>query len=184
MFGAGDEKFAKTIKMRDKDEGARTKATYFTRLPKIKALLDKLEAEFKESKQNLADIFGQTSAIAKGGFVHVAGAYLWVKSPHKLLNYLLMGTEACIQNEAVNIACRRMVEQGLMTLNGRKPAIGARLLCAYHDEQSYECPVEMTVAVKEVTDWMYKKASENLGLREETLVTGAAKVGKNWLQVH
>ncbi|MCP6156698.1 hypothetical protein NL403_26500, partial [Klebsiella pneumoniae] len=86
----------------------------------------------------LAEVFGQTSAIAKGGFVHVAGAHLWVKSPHKLLNYLLMGTEAQIQNEAVNLACRRMVEEGLMVQNGRKPAIGARLLCAYHDEQSYE----------------------------------------------
>lgn len=184
LFGAGDEKFAKTIKMRDKDEGARTKQTYFVRLPKIKLLLDRLESEFKESKQNLADIFGNSSAIAKGGFVHVAGAWLWVKSQHKLLNYLLMGTEAQIQNEAVNIACRRMVEEGLMKLEGRKPAIGARLLCAYHDEQSYECPVEMTTKVKEVTDWMYGQASRNLGLLPETLVTGAAKIGENWLAVH
>lgn len=184
LFGAGDEKFAKTIKMRDKDEGARTKQTYFTRLPKIKALLDRLEAEFKETKQNLADVFGQTSSIAKGGFVQVAGAWLWVKSPHKLLNYLLMGTEAQIQNEAVNLACRRMVEEGLMTLNGRKPCIGARLVCAYHDEQSYECPHDMVTRVKEITDWMYGQASENLKLRKETLVTGAAKVGQNWLQVH
>lgn len=184
LFGAGDEKFAKTIKMRDKDEGAKTKQTYFVRLPKIKMLLDRLEDEFKESKKNLSDIFGQSSAIAKGGFVHVAGAWLWVKSPHKLLNYLLMGTEAQIQNEAVNIACRRMVEKGLMKIDGRKPAEGARLLCAYHDEQSYECPVEMTADVKEVTDWMYGQASENLGLLPETLVTGAAKIGDNWLAVH
>lgn len=184
LFGAGDEKFAKTIKMRDKDEGARTKQTYFVRLPKIKALLDRLEREFKESKENLADVFGQSSAIAKGGFVHVAGAHLWVKSPHKLLNYLLMGTEAQIQNEAVNLACRRMVEEGLMKIEGRAPAIGARLLCAYHDEQSFECPDDMIVKVKEITDWMYGQASENLGMLPQTLVTGAAKVGQNWLQVH
>ena len=129
-------------------------------------------------------MFGQSHAISKGGFVHVAGAYLWVKSPHKLLNYLLMGTEAQIQNEAVNIACRRMVEEGLMELNGREVAKGARLLCAYHDEQSYECPIEMTTKVKEVTDWMYGQASANLRLQKETLVTGAAKVGSNWLAVH
>lgn len=184
LFGAGDEKFAKTIKMRDKDEGAKTKQTYFIRLPRIKMLLDRLESEFKETKQNLVEIFGQTSAIAKGGFVHVAGAWLWVKSPHKLLNYLLMGTEAQIQNEAVNIACRRMVEEGLMKIDGRKPAEGARLVCAYHDEQSYECPIDMTTKVKEVTDWMYGQASENLGLLPETLVTGAAKIGDNWLAVH
>lgn len=170
--------------MRDKDEGARVKQTYFVRLPRIKMLLDRLESDFKESKENLAAVFGNQSAIAKGGFVHVAGAWLWVKSPHKLLNYLLMGSEAQIQNEAVNIACRRMVEEGLMKLEGRKPATGARLLCAYHDEQSYECPVEMTAQVKEVTDWMYKRASENLGLLPDTLVTGAAKIGSNWLSVH
>ncbi|AZV02151.1 DNA polymerase [Pectobacterium phage Arno162] len=184
LFGGGDERFAKTIKMRDKDEGARVKQVYFTRLPKIKALLDNLEDDFKVSKKALAEVFGQTSAIAKGGFVHVAGAHLWVKSPHKLLNYLLMGTEAQIQNEAVNLACRRMVEEGLMVQNGRKPAIGARLLCAYHDEQSYECPDEMTTKVKAITDWMYGQASENLKLLPNTLVTGAAKIGKNWLEVH
>lgn len=184
LFGAGDEKFAKTIKMRDKDEGARTKQTYFVRLPKIKELLDKLEGEFKESKGMLKEVFGQSHAISKGGFVHVAGAHLWVKSPHKLLNYLLMGTEAQIQNEAVNLACRKMFEQGLMIPDGRNPAIGARLLCAYHDEQSFECPVEMTGQVKGITDWMYGQASENLGLLPDTLVTGAAKVGKNWLEVH
>ena len=95
-----------------------------------------------------------------------------------------MGTEAQIQNEAVNLACRKMVEEGLMKIDGRKPAEGARLVCAYHDEQSYECSDELIPRVKEVTDWMYGQASKNLGLFEETLVTGSAKVGANWLEVH
>lgn len=170
--------------MRDKDEGARVKQTYFVRLPKIKMLLDRLESEFKESKQNLADIFGNQSAIAKGGFVHVAGAHLWVKSPHKLLNYLLMGSEAQIQNEAINIACRELHEKGLMRLSGRKPSDGVRWLCSYHDEVSLECPANDVVEVKEIIDRMYGQASKNVGLLPETLVTGTAKVGNSWLSVH
>ncbi|XAO54261.1 DNA polymerase [Yersinia phage vB_YenM_P778] len=184
LFGAGDEKFAKTIKMKDKDEGARTKQTYFVRLPKIKALLDSLEADFKASKKALEEVFGVTHPISKGGFVHVAGAHLWVKSPHKLLNYLLMGTEAQIQNEAVNLCCQRLLKEGFTKLSGRNPATGTRLLCAYHDEQSYEVPLADVVEVKKITDWMYGQASVNLGLKQETYVVGAAKVGLNWLAVH
>ena len=184
LFGSGDERFSKTIKAATVQEGALTKQTYFIRLPKIKALMEDLEEDFKASKKALEAEFGKNAAIAKGGFVHVAGAHLWVKSPHKLLNYLLMGTEAQIQNEAINLACRAMIEKGLMRLNGRKPAIGARLLCAYHDETSWECPEEDAVKVKEVTDWYYGQASKNLGLKRETLVTGSAQVGKSWLEVH
>lgn len=184
MFGAGDEKFAKTIKAATTQEGALTKQTYFVRLPKIKKLLDNLEADFKATKKALEEVFGKTSAIAKGGFVQVAGAWLWCKSPHKLLNYLLMGSEAQVQNEAINLACRRAYDEGLMKLNGRKPAIGGRLLLAYHDENSWECPENMTQEVKAITDWMYGQASKNLKLRKETLVTGTGKVGKSWLDVH
>lgn len=184
LFGSGDERFSKTIKASSVQEGAMVKQTYFQRLPKIRALLDDLEEDFKASKKVLTEVFGKSSAIAKGGFVRVAGAYLWCKSPHKLLNYLLMGTEAQIQNEAINLACRRMIDEGLMKLNGRKPAIGARLLCAYHDETSWECPVEDVPKVKDVCDWYYGQASKNLKLKRETLVTGSAQVGKSWLEVH
>jgi DNA polymerase I-like protein with 3'-5' exonuclease and polymerase domains len=184
LFGAGDEKFAKTIKASTTEEGALTKQTYFVRLPKIKKLIDDLEADFKATKKALEEVFGKTAAISKGGFVKVAGAWLWCKSPHKLLNYLLMGSESQVQNEAINLACRRTCEEGLTKLNGRKPAIGARLLLAYHDENSWECPEDMTQDVKAVIDWMYGQASRNLGLKEETLVTGTGKVGKNWLEVH
>lgn len=184
LFGAGDEKFAKTIKAATTQEGALTKQTYFIRLPKIKKLLDDLEADYKATKKALEEVFGKTAAISKGGFVKVAGAWLWCKSPHKLLNYLLMGSESQIQNEAINLACRRACEEGLTKLNGRKPAIGARLLLAYHDENSWECPESMTQEVKAITDWMYGQASKNLGLKSETLVTGTGKVGKSWLEVH
>lgn len=184
LFGGGDEKFAKTIKVKTTEEGARIKQTYFTRLPKIKALLDRLEDEFKATKKALGQVFGKTHPICKGGFITVAGAYLWCNSPHKILNYLLMGSEAQVQNEAVNWACRQMLDKGLMKLNGRKPAIGARLLCAYHDENSWEVPNEMVHDAKAVIDEMYGTASKALGLLPETLVTGTGKVGKNWLDVH
>lgn len=184
LFGGGDEKFAKTIKVGSTEEGAKIKQTYFVRLPKIKALLDRLEMEFKATKKALGQVFGKSHPITRGGYIQVAGAYLWCNSPHKILNYLLMGSEAQVQNEAVNWACRQMMEQGLMKLNGLKPAIGARLLCAYHDENSWEVPDENVHAAKAIIDEMYHHASVELGLNSDTLVTGTGKVGRNWLDVH
>ena len=184
MFGAGDAKFAATIKMKSTEEGAMVKQTYFTKLPKIKCLLDRLEEDFKMYKKALEEEFGKSHPIAKGGFVHVAGAYVWVKSPHKLLNYLLMGSEAQIQNEGVNLLCRRLLDEGLMKLNGRSPCTGARLLACIHDEASMESPNAIITEVKEAMSWHYGTASKNLGLKPETLVTGEAKAGESWLSVH
>ena len=146
--------------------------------------MDRLEADFKATKKALEEVFGKTAAIAKGGFVKVAGAWLWCKSPHKLLNYLLMGSESQVQNEGINLANRELTSRGLTILNGRKPAIGARWVCSYHDEVSLEVPTPNVPDVKEIIDRMYGQASNNLGLREETLVTGTGKVGKSWLSVH
>lgn len=160
------------------------KQTYFTKLPKIKRLLDRLEEDFKMYKKALEEEFGKSHPISKGGFVHVAGAYVWVKSPHKLLNYLLMGSEAQIQNEGVNLMCRKFLEKGLMKLNGRKPCIGARLLACIHDEVSVEAPNNIVQEVKEVMCWHYGQGSKNIGLKKETLVTGEAKSGKSWYEVH
>ncbi|QHR75779.1 putative DNA polymerase [Escherichia phage tootiki] len=184
MFGAGDEKFAKTIKASSTEEGALTKQTYFVRLPKIKKLLDRLEEDFKATKKALEEVFGKTSAIAKGGYIKVAGAWLWCKSPHKLLNYTLMGSEAQVQNEGINLANRELTERKLTVLNGRKPAIGARWVCSYHDEVSLEVPTKDVPDVKEIIDRMYGQASKNLGLKSKTLVTGTGKVGKTWYAVH
>lgn len=173
LFGAGDEKFARTVKKRTAAEGKEVKETYFRRLPKLKALLDRLEKEWKEHKWK------------RGGYIKVAGAWLYCNSSHKLLNYLLMGSEAQVQNEAVNLANRKLIETGWTKLNGLKPAIGVRWVCSYHDEATVECPEDIAMDVKlTVNDWKYGQASKNLGLHEDTLVTGAAKIGKNWLDVH
>lgn len=173
LFGAGDEKFARTAKKRTAAEGKAIKETYFKRLPKLKALLDRLEKEWKDHKWK------------RGGYIRVAGAWLFCKSSHKLLNYLLMGSEAQVQNEAVNLANRKLVEHGWTKLNGLKPAIGVRWVCSYHDEHTVECPEDIAMEVKtNVNDWCYGQASKNLGLNPDTLVTGTAKVGLNWLEVH
>lgn len=173
LFGAGDEKFARTAKKRTAAEGKAIKETYFKRLPKLRALLDRLEQQWRKHKWK------------RGGYIRVAGAWLFCKSSHKLLNYLLMGSEASVQNEAVNLANRKLVENGWTKLNGLKPAVGVRWVCSYHDEATVECPEDIAMDVKrEVCDWKYGQASKNLGLHPDTLVTGTAKVGYNWLDVH
>lgn len=173
LFGAGDEKFANTIKAKGgAREGKMIKETYFRNMPKLKALIDSLEACWEAHQAH------------GGGYVQVGDKWLWVKSKHKLLNYLLMGVEADIENEAVHIANKRFVDEGYQILNPCAPSTGVKWLCSYHDEFTIECPTEQVKEVQKIVDWTYGQASRNLGIREETLVTGTSVCGQSWLDVH
>lgn len=90
LFGSGDERFAQTLKLKTAAQGKAIKEEYVKSLPAIGVLLDSLKKQFKENK------------YGSGGFIQVAGGtWVWCNSEHKLLNYLLMGSEAQVQQEAV-----------------------------------------------------------------------------------
>jgi len=90
LFGAGDAKFANTVGYKTAAQGKAVKENYYQRLPKVKALIDRLENQWKQN------------SFRKGGYIEVAGdTWVWCPSSHKLLNYLLMGSEAALQNEAI-----------------------------------------------------------------------------------
>lgn len=54
-------------------------------------------------------------SYGRGGFIEVAGgAWLYCDSEHKLLNYLLMGSEAQLQQEAVCWLNHHMRKEGIV----------------------------------------------------------------------
>lgn len=106
LFGAGDAKFANTVGYKTAKQGKAVKDNYYQRLPKVKALIDRLESQWKRN------------SFRKGGYIEVAGdTWVWCPSTHKLLNYLLMGSEAALQNEAI---CWANVEMKKRNLHGHQ----------------------------------------------------------------
>jgi len=158
--GAGNPKFANTLGI-DENKGSQVKKRYFKKLPKLKDLADSLEEQL------------ECNAFRGGGYIRVAGdTWVWCPSPHKALNYLLMGSEAVLQNEAICWANMTMKKRGLK---------GAQL-GSFHDELTFEFAKEHEEQGKELLSEMYGEASRRIGL--DVLVTGTAKSGNNWLDVH
>lgn len=162
LFGAGDVKLANTLKVKGgAGAGKKIKESFKAKLSGAGVLQDRLKRQMKEN------------SFRGGGFIEVAGdTWVWCPSEHKLLNYLLMGSEAVLQNHAlcwVNLEMFRRKLQGNQILN-------------IHDEATFEFPLEQEgQGIQLLTD-MYGVASEKVGL--DVLVTGQAQAGYNWLEIH
>jgi hypothetical protein len=161
LFGAGDQKLATTLKFKTASDGKRIKESFTEKLPAMGRLQERLRKQFKEN------------SYGRGGFIEVAGGtWVYCMSEHKLLNYLLMGSEAQVQQEAV---CWLNFEMNRMKLKGHQ-------ILSIHDELTAEFPLEeKEIGMKLMTD-MYGEASKRLGL--DVLVTGTAQCGYNWLEIH
>lgn len=161
LFGGGDEKLAQTLKLKTAAQGKAIKETFTTKLPAIGELQERLREQFHQNR------------YGKGGFIQVAGGvWVYCQSEHKLLNYLLMGSEATIQNEAVVWVNQEMVRRGLR---------GNQQL-SVHDELTFEFPLEEKEAGLQIMSDMYGEASKRLGM--EVLVTGTAQSGFSYLDIH
>jgi hypothetical protein len=161
LFGGGDLKLATTLKMRTAAEGNRVKETFMDKLPAMAELQERLRKQFRENK------------YGRGGFIEVAGnTHVYCMSDHKLLNYLLMGSEAVLQNEAV---C-------WLNVQTERGGIRGGQILSVHDELTGEYLEEDVPKAVEMMSEMYGAASKRIGL--EVLVTGTAKFGDSWYDVH
>jgi len=162
LFGAGDEKLANTLKVSGgAKQGAKIKDSFRSKLAKAGELQDRLVRQWREN------------SFRKGGYIQVCGdTWVWCPSEHKLLNYLLMGSEAVLQNQAICWVNKEIA---------RRKLHGFQLL-AIHDELTFEFPIDEEQEGISLLSEMYGKASQDVGL--DVLVTGSAMSGKNWLEIH
>jgi len=161
IFGAGNQKFANTLGVGGATKGGQVKKRFFQRLPKLQALSNRLERQM------------QANEFRGGGYIEVAGdTWVWCPSSHKALNYLLMGSEAVLENEAICWVNMKIRQRG----------IEANQVNALHDELTFEFSKTYEDVGKELMSEMYGEASKRIGL--DVLVTGSAMSGKNWLEVH
>jgi len=103
LFGAGDVKLANTLKLKGGAKaGKQAKESFRSKLSKAGELQDRLLSQWKRN------------TFRRGGFIEVAGGtWVWCPSEHKLLNYLLMGSEAVLQNQAICWVNAEMERRGL-----------------------------------------------------------------------
>ena len=161
LFGAGDLKLATTLGFRTAKEGGVVKESFRTKLQAAGDLQDHLVKQWKENKYK------------RGGYIQVAGGtWVWCPSEHKLLNYLLMGSEAVVQNEAICWINIQMKKRGLH---------GQQLL-SIHDELTFEFPIEEKEQGIKLMSQMYSAASKRLGL--EVIIDGQAQAGFSWDAIH
>ncbi len=161
IFGGGDAKLATTLGLKTAKEGAKIKESMFKRLPKLGELQKRLKAQCQENE------------FRGGGYIQVAGGtWVWCPSDHKLLNYLLMGSEAVIQNEAICWANMQI----------RKRELSGKQLAAVHDEITFEFDLAQEDIGLQLLTEMYGQASKKLGM--DVIVTGTAQSGRNWADIH
>jgi len=161
LFGAGDAKFANTVGYSKAEQGKKVKENYYKRLPKVKQLIDRLKKQW------------QDNSFRNGGYIEVAGGtWVWCPTEHKLLNYLLMGSEAALQNEAI---C-------WVNMQVRKKKLQGKQLGSFHDELTFEFPLSEETEGAALMSEMYGTASKKMGL--DILVTGTAQTGNAWSTIH
>lgn len=100
------------------------------------------------------------------------GRWLLTRSQHSLLNTKLQGGGAIIMKYALVIAHKRITEL--------YPE--AKALIRYHDEEQWECPLDIAEEVGKIGVQSITDAAQVLGLNVP--LTGEYKVGNSWAETH
>lgn len=155
LFGAGDEKIGIMING-TKEQGKKTKDTFLNNLPKLKALIERVEHQLKVY-----------------GYIHgLDGREVYPRSPHEALCYLLQSDEAILMKVATIYAHKWIEEAGL----------DARMVAHMHDEMQWEVRDDHAEEVGELLKRSIVKAGQWLKLTVPA--DGDPKVGQDWWSTH
>lgn len=155
LYGAGDEKIGRIVGG-GKKEGRKLKRTFLENTTPLKTLIAKVTKE----------------AETKGYLLGLDGRILWIRKPHAALNTLLQSAGAIVMKQALVTAKKQILEEKL----------DCKFINNIHDEILCEVHPDHAQRVGEII----VKAIENAGLlfSMNCPLTGTAKSGKNWSEVH
>lgn len=152
MYGGGDEKLGLTVGR--PGEGKLVRDTWMKNIP----ALDSVIKMVKKQTKNL-------------GYVTLLdGRHAPVRSPHMALNTQIQGDAAVLHKMAMVLACSKLRDYD------------CDMLLNVHDEQQYECPVEIAEEVGGILVACMEQAGRILGVK--TPITGEYKIGHNWKETH
>ena len=153
-YGAGSQKIGSIINGSSRD-GERLKQKFFKNMPKLSALIKKVQE------------------YAKRGYIRgIDGRRLLVRSPHASLNTLLQGAGA--------ICCKQW--SILLYEEIEKLGLDAHLVNTIHDEQQYECHKKDVDKLCEIADTTMQEVG--VGFNMNIVLNADAKVGTTWAETH
>ena len=155
LFGASDEKLATDLGI-TKAEAAAARAAYYRGLPKLDALLKRLEREWKQY----------------GYIIGLDGRAIWVRAQHMLLVYLLQTLESVvIKNFIINVY-KAAVEAG----------IDFKLVTTMHDECQWLVKDEHVTIFTEICEAAIEKVNRDFDLWCPQAID--INLGTTWAECH
>jgi DNA polymerase I-like protein with 3'-5' exonuclease and polymerase domains len=174
LFGAGDGKTGKIVGG-SAARGKQLKETFFKNLPAIKALLDSLIKQWRETARRKYNPRYNDWEYFDGVIEGLDGRPIKIASEHQILVYLLQSDEAIQMSAAYNRAIAHLKKRF-------KYGVQVCAVCFYHDEFTFECDEDIAEEVRKISEeaiaWagrFYKIACPHVG---------QGKIGQNWFEVH
>jgi len=160
LFGAGVEKFSKTIGV-DRQEGDRILRGFFRAKPAFKRLRDDIR-KILTLRKTLRGLDGRSYPI---------------RQPYRGLNTLLMGAEAVVMKQAVIYAHDICAKKGLVH------GVDYRQVAMVHDEIQYEAKdLQTAQRVGESAKDAIELSGSEFGVT--CPLTGKWRVGNSWAETH
>ena len=175
LFGAGVGKIAKVTK-KSTTEAKQLLEFYFEQMPGLKALLDKLKLEWKQTAKKIYNPKFNRMEYHNGYITGLDGRPIRVTNEHELLVYLLQSDEAIQMAAAYVWFCAAMDKEGYVW--DRDWA----MLIWYHDEFQIECRPEIAGHVKWLAEQSITWAGKFYSI--DCPHEGDGKYGYSWAETH
>jgi hypothetical protein len=175
LFGAGDAKIGKIVGGKAA-EGKRLKETYLDGLPKLRALIDRITEEWRETATKVFNKRTNQMEWRNGYIIGLDGRPIQVDSEHKLLVFYLQSDEA-IQMAAAFVWFHTQMER-----RGWRFGIDYGTVIWMHDEYQIECRETDAQRVAAIACESIAWAGRfyNIACPHE----GEAQIGENWFETH
>lgn len=174
LFGAGDAKIGKIVKG-NAARGKQLKEQFLGGLPALKALLDRLRKEWRETARRKYNPRFNDWEYFDGIITGLDGRPIKIASEHQILVYLLQSDEAIQMSAAYNRTVAALKKRF-------KYGVQVKAVCFYHDEYTFECDENIAEEVKRISEEAIAWAGRFYNIACPHL--GQGKIGKNWYEVH
>lgn len=174
-FGASDNKLGKMVG-KGKELGAEIREELGNVFPALQALIEKLEAEWKQTATKTWNSKWRSWDYKNGSITGADGRPVKFESPHKCLVMAVQSDEAIYMSKVYCLAFKKLLDRF-------KWGEEWGMCCFYHDELTIEIREEYAQEAALLIEEAFTEASNFLQFNH-CPQAGTAEIGKNWLEVH
>lgn len=174
-FGASDNKLGKMVG-KGKELGGEIREELGNVFPALQALIEKLEAEWKQTAKQSWNAKWRRMEYKNGSIKGADGRPVKFESPHKCLVMAVQSDEAIYMTKVYCLAFKKLLERFEWGTDWG-------MCCFYHDELTIEIREEYAEEAAHIIEEAFDEASEFLQFNH-CPQGGSAEIGDNWLEVH